>query len=63
MKVIGVIPARYASTRFPGKPLIDILGHPMIWWVYKNVIPVKQLHELYVATDDVRIWDRRPGHI
>ena len=35
MKLIGVIPARYASTRMPGKPLADVLGKPMIWWVYK----------------------------
>jgi 3-deoxy-manno-octulosonate cytidylyltransferase (CMP-KDO synthetase) len=34
MKIIGVIPARYASTRFPGKPLADICGKPMIWWVW-----------------------------
>ncbi|MDR1127325.1 MAG: hypothetical protein LBL06_04270 [Treponema sp.] len=35
MKIIGVIPARYASSRFPGKLLADIHGHPMIWWVYQ----------------------------
>lgn len=55
MKIIGVIPARYASTRFPGKPLVDICGHPMIWWVYQQVIKVKGLSEIYVATDDERI--------
>lgn len=55
MKVIGVIPARYASTRLPGKPLRDILGHPMIWWVYQRVLNVKRLDEVYVATDDERI--------
>ena len=55
MKVIGVIPARYASTRFPGKPLVDICGHPMIWWVYNQVIQVNGLSEVYVATDDNRI--------
>ena len=36
MKTIAVIPARYASSRMPGKPLADILGKPMIWWVYKE---------------------------
>ena len=36
MKILGVIPARYASTRFEGKPLKDINGHPMIEWVYKR---------------------------
>ncbi|MEI0532262.1 3-deoxy-manno-octulosonate cytidylyltransferase [Brachyspira pilosicoli] len=55
MKIIGVIPARYKSTRFPGKPLADICGKPMIWWVYQNVIKVKKLDEVYVATDDERI--------
>ena len=55
MKVVGIIPARYASTRLPGKPLKDILGYPMIWLVYKRVCSVKALDEIYVATDDDRI--------
>lgn len=55
MKVVGIIPARYASTRLPGKPLKDICGHPMIWWVYKRVCIVEKLDEVYVATDDERI--------
>ncbi len=55
MKVTGVIPARYASTRFPGKPLADICGKPMIWWVYHRVIKSKKLDEVYVLTDDERI--------
>lgn len=55
MKVVGVIPARYSSTRFPGKPLADILGMPMIWWVYKRAEKASCLNELYVATDDERI--------
>ena len=55
MKVVGIIPARYASTRLPGKPLKDILGYPMIWWVYKRVSSVRELDEIYVATDDDRI--------
>lgn len=54
-KIVGVIPARYASTRFPGKPLVDICGHPMVWWVYQQVLKVEELSEVYVATDDSRI--------
>ena len=55
MKVIGVIPARYGSSRFPGKPLQDICGRPMLWWVYQQATKVKELEEVYVATDDVRV--------
>lgn len=55
MKVIGVIPARYKSTRFEGKPLANICDKPMIWWVYQQAIKVKELEEVYVATDDTRI--------
>lgn len=55
MKVIGVIPARYQSSRFEGKPLAPILGKPMVWWVYNQVIKAKGLDDVYVATDDDRI--------
>ena len=58
MKIIGVIPARYKSSRFPGKPHADIHGKPMIWWVYKQAVKVKDFTEVYVATDDKRILDR-----
>lgn len=57
MKIIGVIPARYNSSRFPGKPLAEILGKPMIWWVYNNISRVSQLDDLFIATDDKRIFD------
>jgi 3-deoxy-manno-octulosonate cytidylyltransferase (CMP-KDO synthetase) len=55
MKIIGIIPARYKSSRFPGKPLADICGKPMIWWGYNQAKKVKDLNEVYVATDDERI--------
>jgi len=55
MKVVGIIPARYGSTRLPGKPLADIGGKPMIWWVYNRVCNAERLDEVYVATDDERI--------
>ncbi len=57
MKIIGVIPSRYESSRFPGKPLAEICGKPMIYWVYNQVIKVKEFDEVYVATDDKRIED------
>lgn len=77
MNIVGVIPARYESTRFPGKPLADICGKPMIWWVYQQVKKVEELSEVYVATDDERIKtecekysikvvmtsDKHPNHI
>ncbi len=55
MKIIGVIPARYQSSRFPGKPLMDICGKPMIWWVYQQCLKVPEFSEVYVATDDDQI--------
>lgn len=55
MKVVGIIPARYGSTRLPGKPLRMLLGYPMVWWVYQRACSVKGLSEVYVATDDERI--------
>lgn len=55
MKIIGIIPARYESSRFPGKPLADICGKPMIYWVYTQAKKVKEFDQVYVATDDKRI--------
>jgi 3-deoxy-manno-octulosonate cytidylyltransferase (CMP-KDO synthetase) len=54
-RVIGVIPARYASTRFPGKPLAFIAGKEMITWVIQGAQSSKLLDEVWVATDDERI--------
>ena len=57
MKVLGIIPARYASSRFPGKPLADIAGKPMIRRVYESALATNLLSDCYVATDDQRIYD------
>lgn len=55
MKVVGIIPSRFGSTRLPGKPLKDICGKPMVWWVYQRAKKAKKVDEIYVATDDERI--------
>lgn len=55
--VLGVIPARYGSRRFPGKPLADILGRPMIEWVREAATEAESLDRVIVATDDQRIYD------
>ena len=57
MKVLGIIPARYASSRFPGKPLIDLKGKTMIQRVYEGAKQSKLIDFLIVATDDSRIQD------
>ena len=57
MSIIGVIPSRFASSRFPGKPLADIGGKPMIQRVYEQAKKSKCLTEVIVATDDQRIFD------
>jgi 3-deoxy-manno-octulosonate cytidylyltransferase (CMP-KDO synthetase) len=57
MKRLAVIPARYQSTRFKGKPLVDIFGKPMIWWVYQRVSQVKEFDKIVVATDNDQIKD------
>lgn len=57
MKTIGIIPARYASTRFPGKPLVDIAGKTMIQRVYEQAVKSELLQTVLVATDDERIAD------
>ena len=55
MKILGIIPARYASTRFPGKPLIDILGKSMLQRVYDQAKKSELLTDVIIATDDERI--------
>ncbi len=57
MKIIGLIPARYASTRFPGKPLALIAGKTLIQHVVERCQKAKSLDEVIVATDDTRIWE------
>ena len=57
MRILGIIPARYGSSRFPGKPLTDINGKPMIQRVYEGAKKAASLSSLVIATDDQRIVD------
>lgn len=57
MRSVVIIPARFTSTRLPGKPLLDICGKPMVWWVYHNVLSSKKANEICIATDDQKIFD------
>ncbi len=57
MNVVGIVPARYGSTRFPGKPLALIAGKPLIQHVVERCQQAKALSEVIVATDDTRIWE------
>ena len=59
MKILGIIPARYASTRFPGKPLALVAGKPLIQRVVEQCQKAKSLAEVIVATDDTRIGEWR----
>jgi len=61
MKVVAIIPARYGSTRFPGKPLALIAGRPMIRWVYERARAAQTVDRVVVATDDLRIRDAVAG--
>jgi len=57
MKILGVIPARYKSSRFPGKPLVSLLGKPMVTWVCELSVKALGKDNVIVATDDQRIGD------
>jgi 3-deoxy-manno-octulosonate cytidylyltransferase (CMP-KDO synthetase) len=61
MKIVGIIPARHDSSRFPGKPLVLIAGKPMIQHVVERCQKSKALSEVIVATDDTRIWEVAQG--
>jgi len=61
MKTIGVIPARYGSTRLPGKSLVSICGKPLVQWVYERAKLATRLDALVIATDDHRIADAVVG--
>ena len=61
MATIGIIPARYGSSRLPGKPLKLIMGKPMIQHVYGQASKAKSIDRVIVATDDQRIMDAVKG--
>ena len=61
MKILGVIPARYGSTRFPGKALVSLHGKPLVQWVIEAAQKSKKLSEIIVATDDERIFKVAEG--
>jgi len=60
-RIVAVIPARYASSRLPGKALLEIGGRPMVQWVYEAVQRVAVIDRVVVATDDRRIADAVAG--
>lgn len=62
MRTLCVIPARYASTRLPGKPLLDIAGKPMICRVYERAVQADRVEKVLVATDDERICEAVRAH-
>lgn len=57
MKVAAIIPARYDSSRFKGKPLADICGRPMLWWVYRQVKKSDRIDSVCVATDSEQVQE------
>lgn len=61
MRILAVIPARYAATRFPGKPLAELGGRPVIQWVYEAAVRCPAFDEVVVATDDPRILETVRG--
>ena len=62
MKILGIIPSRYGSSRFPGKPLALLCGKPLVAWVVEAVKKAQSLDDVIVATDDVRIADAVAAH-
>jgi len=63
-KAVAIIPARFASTRLPGKPLLEIAGKPMVCWVVECVKAARNVSQVIVATDDLQVFDtvRAAGH-
>ena len=57
LSAVGVIPARYGSSRLPGKPLADLQGKPLLYHVYQRALRATTLREVWIATDDERVFD------
>ena len=55
MRVVAILPTRYGSSRLRGKPLLDLWGRPMLWWVYQQVRKSRKIEEVWVATDSPEI--------
>lgn len=56
MRIAAILPARYGSSRFRGKPLADLCGRPMIWWVYRQVKKAEKIDTVTVAADSEEVW-------
>src|SRR5437867_4124866 len=61
LSAVGVIPARYGSSRLPGKPLAELQGKPLLYYVYRRAIRARSLKEVLIATDDERIYKTSKG--
>src|SRR5438045_2674786 len=61
VSAVGVIPARYGSSRLPGKPLAELQGRPLLYYVFRRASRAARIQKVLIATDDVRIADAAHG--